>query len=1245
MAELAIFVSACPNCGGMITSSRLERGLPCEKCLPEPVDPVTHSIEEWHSLVALQLDRQGTLSRYREIVNLEDKAKEFVNIFHSLTSREPWSAQLTWAKRCLRGESFSIIAPTGVGKTTFLSVLAVYMARMGKRVLMVSPTALLARQTAGWVKRYSAVYDHTIKVAELHGEETGKAKREALSMVDDASANIVVVTAAGLGNLFERLLKIGFGLILVDDVDALLRKSVNIDRVIRLLGFSEEVQGIATEAILLRIRLARLFAQGEGRTEEVDSLLSRYRALRKQIDEYKSAHGNLGQLIVSSATARPRGLKVKVFRELFGFDAGSSATYLRNIVDAEAKLDDDLLGQVVSLVKRLGRGGLIFVAKDYGRETAKKLEEALNQAGIKASQTRSYFHKRVDEFASMKIDVLVGTASYYGKLVRGIDLPQSVRYTVFVGVPKFSSRLEDEELSPLGIIRLLYAMSELIRDPIERQKTFQQAVKLRKMVQNLSPSDLRMVALATKENRQLTGYLGQVQEEIGVGRMIFHNQLATPNMLHELTQSDRLIIQETPEGPLVLAPDVKTYIQASGRSSRLIGGKLAKGLSIVLVDNPRVMSALQRSMQLASSNTKWYKLEELDLDKVLREIDEDRRLDVKAESETDLIKTALLIVESPNKARTIANFFGRPGRLYFKGKVFYEVVINNTLFTITSSGGHIIDLPNEASKRENYGVLKVNNHFVPLYDFLSRCRSCGVQFTGTKSVCPKCGSDDVQSSMEVVEALRKVAADVPTVYIGTDPDSEGEKIAWDLVMLLSPFTPNIKRVRFHEVTPNAVLEAINNASEINLNMVTAQIVRRIDDRWVGYGLTELLTKNKRKVLTHGIERLRVPVGRVQLPTLGYVIKKSEEFKANKVRRFRLTCDAGGGRTFTVSLTVPFKQLDARQVKVLRERLTSSAVVVTEVEKEKVEVKPPPPYTTDAVLEDASRSFGWSVGEIMRRLQDLFEAGLITYHRTDHTHVSSAGIEIARVYLESTWGKEWKQLFQPRKWGEEGAHECIRPTRPLNAEELKRQIDLLEIQGAEYLDYRHLRLYDQIFRRFIASQMSPSVLVRQRAQLEVEGLRTQVEGYVDVEVDGFTRVNPPRMTIPLTQGQSLRVTEVNYAVSSTSPLPTEGETVAYMRAKRIGRPSTYASTIEKLKQHGYIFPTPRNRLVPTTTGKSIYGFLNSELKSLTTVLGEEYTADLQQKLQGIEDGLIDYKAIVQQCFKDFQLIKSIAKRVN
>ncbi|PSN89330.1 hypothetical protein B9P99_05550 [Candidatus Marsarchaeota G1 archaeon OSP_B] len=223
------------------------------------------------------------------------------------------------------------------------------------------------------------------------------------------------------------------------------------------------------------------------------------------------------------------------------------------------------------------------------------------------------------------------------------------------------------------------------------------------------------------------------------------------------------------------------------------------------------------------------------------------------------MKSALLIVESPNKARTIANFFGRPGRRFSEGRTFYEVMINGTLFTISSTGGHIVDLPHKASSRNNYGVPKTNNHFVPIYDFLNRCNSCSFQFTGVVEKCPNCGSNNLRRAYDVVQALRKAASDVSSVYVATDPDSEGEKIAWDIALLLSPYTSEIKRARFHEITPEAVLKAINGATQIDDRLVKAQIVRRIDDRWIGYGLTELLTKSQNQFFEEEKEDSEFPL--------------------------------------------------------------------------------------------------------------------------------------------------------------------------------------------------------------------------------------------------------------------------------------------------------------------------------------------------------------------------------------------------
>ncbi|MCL5788791.1 MAG: reverse gyrase, partial [Candidatus Marsarchaeota archaeon] len=802
------------------------------------------------------------------------------------------------------------------------------------------------------------------------------------------------------------------------------------------------------------------------------------------------------------------------------------------------------------------------------------------------------------------------------------------------------TRLEDEESSPLGLIRLLYATADFTEDALERQSIYEQAVKLRKMVQNLSPGDLSMIMKANQDQKRLEGFLGAVQEQMGEGRRIFHVMLSHPGVLERLKNSDQLIIEQEPLGLMVLTPDTKTYIQASGRVSRLFGGKLTKGLSIILVDNERVMSALRRVMQIASRQVKWLNEDQVDVREIMREVDSDRKISANVRFSKDMMKSSILIVESPNKARTIANFFGRPGRIFSDGRVFYEVAINDTLFVITSTGGHIIDLPTEATKRSNYGVLKTNGTFTPTYEFINRCQACGTQFTGSAVECPKCKSTTLRRSAEVIEALRRRANDVSCVYIATDPDSEGEKIAWDVAMLISPFSREIRRVKFHEITPEAVLGALENSVEMDINMVQAQMIRRIDDRWIGYGLTDLLTVRQAEVLGSDRKWWRVPVGRVQVPVLGYIIQRTELNRQARVRKFRVRCKTQQSE-IVLTFRKPFNELSASEARGIERKLSDSHVKVASVQTEATEFKAQPPFTTDSLLENVSRSFGWSVGEIMVRLQNLFESGLITYHRTDHTHVSSTGIEIARQYLESTWRDEWTLLFKPREWGEEGAHECIRPTRPINGEELKRQIDLLQIPGAESLDYRHIRLYDLIFRRFVASQMKSSKLMKQRAEFSVLDMSTTQEGYVDVLEEGCNKVYPPRMVAPVAEGDSLPVTKVDYLVSSDSPLPTEGDVVRHMKERGIGRPSTYASIIERLKRHGYVFATKRNSLVATKAGVKVYSYLDKKLVQLKTILDEAYTASLQEKLQSLEKGAVKYSELAQSCYTDFSLIKELA----
>ncbi|MEM3671018.1 MAG: DEAD/DEAH box helicase, partial [Thermoprotei archaeon] len=359
--SIATFMGGCPNCHGKISGERLQLGLPCESCLRDIPGKLANGKrdEKFRRTVYTLLNKAGSLAEYSRLVELDVAVDEFEKLFVELTGSKPWSAQLTWAKRSIRGESFAIIAPTGVGKTTFAYVFALYQAMKGRRVLVVSQTALLARQTAQWIKKGCEKIGASIPIAEVHGEETQKAKKTALAMAVSGEAKIVVVTSMGLGRVFDTISNHRFDYALVDDVDSLLRKSLNIDRVLTLLGFDEPVRALAFEAIKRRMKLARLFSQGLGDSDEVKATLEEYRRITSEIEAYKKSHTDLGKLVVSSATARPRGMKVRLFRELLGFEAGSSTGYLRNITDIAVSVRGDMLQEVVSRVKSLGKGGLV----------------------------------------------------------------------------------------------------------------------------------------------------------------------------------------------------------------------------------------------------------------------------------------------------------------------------------------------------------------------------------------------------------------------------------------------------------------------------------------------------------------------------------------------------------------------------------------------------------------------------------------------------------------------------------------------------------------------------------------------------------------------------------------------------------------------------------------------------------------------------------------------------------------------
>ncbi|WP_255344581.1 DNA topoisomerase [Thermus sp. CCB_US3_UF1] len=302
-------------------------------------------------------------------------------------------------------------------------------------------------------------------------------------------------------------------------------------------------------------------------------------------------------------------------------------------------------------------------------------------------------------------------------------------------------------------------------------------------------------------------------------------------------------------------------------------------------------------------------------------------------------------------------------------------------------------------------------------------------------MCPD-GTESQPDRDRALQALRSLALEAQDFLLATDPDTEGEKIAYDVYLALRAFGREVVRGEFHAVTPRAFLEALRHPQEVKEDLVEAQMVRRIADRWVGFALSEDLQRL--------LGRRGLSAGRVQTPVLGWVIARERE-----------------ARTRLPFTEVALRGLALRFPDEVRERV----LLLEVLEEAEREQNPLPPYTTDALLADASRE-GFRVPEAMALAQDLFEAGLITYHRTDATRVAPEGMALARRLIEARFGPEYAR---PRPWGEGGAHEAIRPTRPLWPEDLE-EAGLFQ---ALPLSEAHGRLYDLIFRRFLASQMAPA----------------------------------------------------------------------------------------------------------------------------------------------------------------------------
>ena len=551
-----------------------------------------------------------------------------------------------------------------------------------------------------------------------------------------------------------------------------------------------------------------------------------------------------------------------------------------------------------------------------------------------------------------------------------------------------------------------------------------------------------------------------------------------------------------------------------------------------------------------------------------------------------------MIVESPAKAKTIGKYLGGD-------------------FTVMSSVGHVRDLPKKglSIKIEPVEGAEGSWTFTPRYEV---------------SVEKK----------KVVDELRKAARAADEVYLAPDPDREGEAIAWHLSQVLEDVTKGkpVHRVTYNEITKTAVRAAVENPGEIDLARVDAQQARRILDRLVGFKVSPLLWKN----LQYGYS---LSAGRVQSAALRLLVEREREIAAfNPVAYWVLGVEASKGTKETSFIAKLARLDDAKpevrsqeQAATLVDDLDGAGLRVAYVKRQPKTRHPYPPFTTSTLQQAASSACGFSPHRTMSIAQKLYEAGLITYMRTDSVNVAAVAREAAKELIVSEFGAAFvpeKPNFYKSKSGAQEAHEAIRPTD-------------VRLHPAEAgLDAASTKLYDLIWRRFLASQMAEARLVQTTVGLDAEkdGLRHTylfTASTATVEFEGFLAVmkaapkkakaaedadedsDEVKSLPPLAEGEALTPVRWLSDRKETKPPPrySEASLVKALEENGVGRPSTYAQTIEVLVDRQYATREAR-QLVPTPRGMDVNDWLVKKIEPLFNV---GYTAQMEGELDKVEEG--------------------------
>lgn len=1190
----AVFEGLCPACGQDIDVEAIMQGGVCSKCKSS------------------ELQIGG-----RRIVDLPSKLKRINEMFESVIGIKMWDVQEVWAKRALTGESFAVVAPTGIGKTTFGIIYSLYTALNGGKSYIVVPTGLLGSQIASKIKSHLpklGLTEEQCRVLVYHSALRAKEKRQFDDLIRKGEYSVLITTERFVADKFDLVSNRRFNFVFIDDVDRFLKASKNIDKVLLLLGIPSKLIDKTMDYIKKRET-----------TEDDETELNDLYSQLKETTE-------LGQIVVSGATMRSGKTKrIRLFKRLMGFEVGSSTDYVRNIKDlfdyaGERRDSPQIVDHVVKHVKRLGSGVLLYVPAYGGKDLSAELGERLTKEGFKTYVYESLKPNVLDKFNNGELDVLIGVASARSPLSRGIDLPESVRYVMFAGVPRIESKLDPNSANPLRLLMLMRNVRHIL--PKEEQYALDKLSNRLKKFWMVIGNEEKLISKSIAEGTELEGFHKNAKAII-VEAQHFVKKLLAEGLVEKIRNSTEVIVTEKEGGIYLIVPDPSGYIQASGRGSRLYAGGVTRGMSLLVVDEPKAFESLKRRIKWISEDIEFADFKEQNLKEIMKGIDEDREAVSKAlageippETFRNLVKVATLIVESPTKARTISRLFGSPSRRMISGATVYETCTGQYILNIMSTGGHLYDL---VTDRDYMGInVKKSNGDInvrPIYGQIKRCNKCSAQFVSFDE-CPKCGSRSLRDKDAIIAAMRKLAFESNIVMIGTDPDREGEKIAYDILCTIFPYAVNSRRMEFHEITKRGLTASLENLREIDFLRVKAQVVRRIEDRWLGFLLSQSLWKQFSK---HWLS-----AGRVQTPVLGWVIERT---KAATKRKWLFKITLNNGFAFTV-----IRDLGKKRARTNCREMFEQKYTAKEESRTEVPINPFPPYTTDSLLRDSVNRYKLTAIRAMQLMQDLFEFGFITYHRTDATTVSGYGMGIARIYLE----EKYPNLVQLRPWqstgaGIQGAHECIRPTRPVDSEALQNLVSSGTYKTARRMERIHYLVYDMIFKRFIASQMKSSKVLKQKVTIISEVLHepVTVEATVKILEAGFTTVTGLRTHDELATGE-YTPQEIVYTSIPAAALYTEGELISEMKARGIGRPSTYAKTVTTIVKGGYAFQRS-GKLIPTTLGKQVHKYLTEQYGYLVS---EELSRDLEGTLDKLESGETQYQDAINRIYSDVQKITPV-----